>query len=176
MFLFARPYYLVDDMMNHYKLIHKKVDQEIHHQKAHQMVYKDQVNRIRKVAQMKLRELLTKPFYTSSIDEEEMEDLCLYAMVLVQQAIGRMQRGDTDAHLVIVDSKMHYHSLDFKDRMRRQGKETSMINVWKSVLDKHAKNEVMQDCFGSLKKALDELELKEDEHNEYEYDDGFDYN
>ncbi|WP_377888870.1 hypothetical protein [Alkalihalobacillus sp. R86527] len=159
MFLFVRPYYLVGDMVNHYKLLHKDVEKQVSSPLVDGLHYENYVSHIRKQAQIRLQSLLTRPYYTSSINEEEMEDLCLYALVLVQQAIGRMQRGDTDAHLVIVDSKMHYHSQTFKERMEKQGKETSMIHVWQSYLQTHSKNDVIRNCFGTLADALLALEL-----------------
>ena len=162
LFVFVRPYYVVGDMENLYKLLHGQIDRYIREIQHEDKRYAEFVKKLHQKSQGKLQYLLTNPFFGITLSNYEMEELCLYTLVMIQQTLGRLMRGDTDANLIIVDAKMHYHSEEFKEQMERKNKETSMMNVWTRLLNQYEKNEIMIDCFGSLKEGLNEIkELNE---------------
>lgn len=158
MFVFVRPYYIVGDMENTYKLMHGQINDIIGALKKEDKKFASFVKGLHQGAHGTLKYLLTKPFYSTSLTRQEMEQLCWYTLVLIQQTAGRLLRGDTDARVIFVDAKMHYFSEAIKEKMQEKDIETSMIVVWTELLNRYDRHEVMLDCFGPLKKGLDDIQ------------------
>ena len=86
--------------------------------------------------------LQTKPFMTNRLTEQEMEQLSKYTLVLMQQVLGRMVRGDTDCRFIFADSKLDLHREEQKGNKRY-----SMIANWTDILKQYESHRIVADLF-----------------------------
>lgn len=149
-FVFVRPYYSVDDMQNIFTLLHHKEEeqllqiQDINDKKelSNKKLYGSYMKMLYKEMNATFAYLQTKPFMTNRLTEQEMEQLSKYTLVLMQQVLGRMVRGDTDCRFIFADSKLDSHREEQKGNKRY-----SMIANWTDILKQYESHRIVADLF-----------------------------
>jgi hypothetical protein len=167
--LFIRPYYNVDDPINHFILMHQKEKQYRDELLKQGFQFENYIRRLRQKTQGFMRGLAGKPLYANLLTEQELSDLCWMTFVKVQQVIGRLLRGDTSARLIICDAKMtgirsdqNFSQEDNTELSIEGGNlnapslqvEISMIEVWKTNLEKQQHNSVYTSLYGPFLNSL----------------------
>jgi hypothetical protein len=152
--LFVRPYYIVDDLVNSYVLLHGYEEKIMSQLNDKGILYGEYMKQLHQKIQLKFMNILTKPYTTLALTEEEMKELSWYTLILVIQLCGRLLRGDTPARLIIADAKMDYIKSTGSDS---HYKETSMINNWMQILNENMQNQLFQSLYGPFKDALENL-------------------
>ncbi|TMV52618.1 hypothetical protein FE783_00005 [Paenibacillus mesophilus] len=167
--LFIRPYYNVDDPINHFILMHQKEKQYRDELLQQGFQFENYIRRLRQKTQGFMRGLAGKPLYAILLTERELSDLCWMTFVKVQQVIGRLLRGDTTARLIICDAKMtgirsdqSFLQEDHTELSIEGGSsnvpssqsEISMIEIWKMNLEKLQHNNVYTSLYGPFLNSL----------------------
>ncbi|WP_152522214.1 hypothetical protein [Bacillus sp. SB49] len=152
--LFVRPYYYPGDMVNIYTLLHDALDKIVIKLNDSDLRYEAFAKKLRKETNTLLRRYISMPMTFKVLEKNKMvEQLCWYTLVLVIQLTGRMQRGDTASRVILADAKF-----DYTKEEDRWSRDTSMVAVWKRLLKRHEKNEVLQALYGPFYTALKEME------------------
>lgn len=149
-FVFVRPYYSVDDMQNIFALLHHQEEelllqiQDINDrgEASNKKLYGSYMKKLYKDMNATFSYLQTKPFMTDRLTEQEMKQLSKYTLVLMQQVLGRMVRGDTDCRFIFADSKLDSHKEE-----RKGNKRYSMIANWMDILNQYESHRIVADLF-----------------------------
>lgn len=158
--LFVRPYYIPDDFHNLNILLNNQVQQELStiHKKGYS--YGSFIKHMQAFTHKANHLLLSKFMAFHHLSAREKKELCAMVLVLVKQIVGRLQRGDTSARILIADSKFFMNNSDGSEDTEK----ISMVKIWEEILLDMGNNEIMDNLFGYFSEALFDIEDYDVEH------------
>lgn len=156
MFFMTRPYMIPGDYKNYIQMLHYKLDDYIKDAVYKKTKFNDRVNEFRKRCFAEFREICNMTTW-KSLTSEQRDIMTWFILILMKQAIGRMQRNGNDCFVYLCDGA-------FCDAYGNEEEYTSVnstIHAMENLLSGIINDEATEILYGNFYEAIKNMNMNE---------------